>query len=799
MKGYTRNLIGMLAATMLLSSVALFVSVSADEPEKTIQTMNTRWEEVDTFDLYDTIFMQAQGLEIATHYDVYVVPATIMQGQNLANADVSGGNERFTTNMAGELEVNVVWWFPEVADNYQVVVDDNWNGIYDLSDLNTQFTIIDQFNRNIRVTNSLGETDCGFFYGEPIYTCGENFPSNTLVAIYIVEDQCYWEYCDPLSDVSNNVEMVVTSPDGTLINTCIWPVTVAVDIGAYDVIVDVDMDGIYSIGDVVYYEAIVGVTIAEEAGRGDHIEDEIAAEYVGPPNYGNHKDYFDIGEPVYAYVNPSSRSNIPVGSRADVYVYLDRLWTDGDVLSDADDVSGGHETMSPQFNCNNQWFTLIWPAAQKVEHGYYDVIIDCDRDGRYDIGYDLLDKHTDFGFTLNDNDPIWTFMVYLDADNNLESAGIEDLNEMETVGSTERVDIVVQMDRIDGYDTSNGDWKGARRYHVTKDSDPNVISSTMVQNLGEVNMGSQNTLVNFVQWTMSNYPAYRYALVLWDHGAGWPGVCYDDTSGGDEITMLELKSAMATITNNGDDPIDLIGFDACLMAMTEVAYQLEYKSGSTAKPMAEYSVGSEELEPGDGWPYELILDDLVSDPTMEPSQLATVIVEDYVLSYTDGQPDPGDANWVTMSAVDISKIGHTSSGLIWRLDQFSLELTDPLDDPVWKSAYKSSYTSARTYTDTYMFYPEYRDLYYFAEYLSDSSNLPTGGPYNSDITTAAQNVMNAVNTAVIAEDHGSAKTHSAGLSIYFPATSAGYDASYDNLDLPIYINWDEFLDAYYLV
>ena len=53
-----------------------------------------------------------------------------------------------------------------------------------------------------------------------------------------------------------------------------------------------------------------------------------------------------------------------------------------------------------------------------------------------------------FLFPPINNTAEWTVMVYLDADNNLESAGIDDINEMEIVGSTSEVNIVVQVDRI---------------------------------------------------------------------------------------------------------------------------------------------------------------------------------------------------------------------------------------------------------------------------------------------------------------------------------------------------------------
>ncbi len=94
-------------------------------------------------------------------------------------------------------------------------------------------------------------------------------------------------------------------------------------------------------------------------------------------------------------------------------------------------------------------------------------------------------------------------------------------NEMETVGSTADVQIIVQFDRSPRYDESNGNWTDTRRYRVVQDLNSTTISSPVVQNIGEVNMGDPQSLVDFVQWAKQNYPADHYCLVLWDHGGGW--------------------------------------------------------------------------------------------------------------------------------------------------------------------------------------------------------------------------------------------------------------------------------------
>ena len=132
----------------------------------------------------------------------------------------------------------------------------------------------------------------------------------------------------------------------------------------------------------------------------------------------------------------------------------------------------------------------------------------------------------------------WTFMVYLDGDCDLEEAGVWDVNEMERVGSTDAVSIVVQFDR--GPEVNGaGDWSTARRFLIAPDRDQQSITSPLLADMGEVDMASPQALHGFVSWAASEFPADHYALVLWNHGAGWRsrapggsrGIHFDDTSG----------------------------------------------------------------------------------------------------------------------------------------------------------------------------------------------------------------------------------------------------------------------------
>ncbi len=116
----------------------------------------------------------------------------------------------------------------------------------------------------------------------------------------------------------------------------------------------------------------------------------------------------------------------------------------------------------------------------------------------------------------------WTFMVYLDGDNNLEGDGISDFIEMAGVGSNDDINIIVQMDRYNGSNNNvetYGDWINTQRFYVTSGMTPIVGSAISDWGDGkgggrEVNMADTQALIDFINWTKTNYPADSYLLVI---------------------------------------------------------------------------------------------------------------------------------------------------------------------------------------------------------------------------------------------------------------------------------------------
>ena len=139
----------------------------------------------------------------------------------------------------------------------------------------------------------------------------------------------------------------------------------------------------------------------------------------------------------------------------------------------------------------------------------------------------------------------WLVMFYEDADDGvLERDMMVDLNEMERVGSTDQVHMVAQVDRHKGAFGGMGNWTTTKRFYITQDADLGRIASSELADLGELNMADGATLADFVTWAVVNYPARKHALILSDHGSGWPGGFSDEDTGGNGKDKVALAEEM---------------------------------------------------------------------------------------------------------------------------------------------------------------------------------------------------------------------------------------------------------------
>ncbi len=245
----------------------------------------------------------------------------------------------------------------------------------------------------------------------------------------------------------------------------------------------------------------------------------------------------------------------------------------------------------------------------------------------------------------------WTILVYMNSDNNLWSFGQANMAEMEKVGSSPQVNVIVEQDpEPSGMPTT--------RYYVTQNPNPQPgkVTSKVLQQLGETDMGDWKHLAEFITWGATNFPAKHYAVIIWNHGAGWQGVSYDDHPR-HFITMPDLAKGLKAANQmlvpmqsrlglySGNGPvIDIVNFDACLMSTIEVGFEL--------KDSAKIMVGSQFLEPGEGENYTAFIAPLVQKPVMTAAEFSQVMVYQYAFRYASGG---GGINYM---ALDLSKMAN---------------------------------------------------------------------------------------------------------------------------------------------
>ncbi len=396
--------------------------------------------------------------------------------------------------------------------------------------------------------------------------------------------------------------------------------------------------------------------------------------------------------------------------------------------------------------------------------------------------------------TTDSSLPEWTIIVYSAADDDvLEENMWFDINEMELVGSTPQMNIVVQVDRYSGAFTGDGDWTEARRYHLAQDNDLSHITSPIVESLGEVDMSNPQTLIDFVTWSIQKYPAKKYALIMSDHGGGWTGGFSDKSAGDSALSMPEIVSAIESIRQaTGVDKFELIGFDACLMGQIEVF--------GTLYPYSNYMVASEEVIPAYGWSYSGWLGELAQNPSLNGSGAAQAIVSTYVvtdayLTAVKATPDEikQEESTTTLSAIQSARV----PDVIGAMNQLVTAMA---------SIDQETVAEARTYTRSYFSLfgddaaPSFIDLENFSEVLTSMTDDP-------DVQQAAAQLKTAISSAVVSEKHGLNMSGSNGIAFHFPDSDIYYFTEF-NADFPPYYAessykfleqsvWDEFLAYHY--
>ena len=244
----------------------------------------------------------------------------------------------------------------------------------------------------------------------------------------------------------------------------------------------------------------------------------------------------------------------------------------------------------------------------------------------------------------------YTLMLYMCASDLESECGFatEDLNEIMYGYTAGNLNVIVQTGGTAEWQNTVVTDDRCQRYQVTEDGLELVDDS-----LGMQNMADSATLTDFIQYCSSNYAADHYGLVLWDHGGGVVGgYGYDENFGGDSMSLTEMSRALGDASVH----LDMLGFDACLMANFETCLM--------AAPYADYLIASEEPEPGCGWYYTDWIGKLSENCGIPPKCYGRQIIDDYITE--SGWDSP--SMYSTLGMFDLQQV---TQKLLPALSQFS--------------------------------------------------------------------------------------------------------------------------------
>lgn len=339
----------------------------------------------------------------------------------------------------------------------------------------------------------------------------------------------------------------------------------------------------------------------------------------------------------------------------------------------------------------------------------------------------------------------WTVAVYLQADHNLDSSALMDLEEMTRAGPLKNVSVVYQLDRNDDVAAS-----GVQRGVILNGK------RKVVQRLPELNSDDPRNVASFVQWAYKAYPGRQRALIMWDHGGQWDGGFGGDEHGpglknGEAGTLTPEALAGALKTALGSKPLDVLAFDTCLMGGAELMAQFA--------PYARIFIANPELDYGDGWNYAPTLKFMNAQPNAPLKVFAQQEVKFWQAQHREALDD---RLYAVHAAYDLSVWPQTQRAI----NEFAAALSAQQKNPAlagafWRARAESIQYSYSTEDGQPGLTRPYVDLGHYAGKIA--AFVPDAG-----LKAKAAALNRALSGLVIARSLGDKRQAASAVSIYFP-------------------------------
>ena len=350
-----------------------------------------------------------------------------------------------------------------------------------------------------------------------------------------------------------------------------------------------------------------------------------------------------------------------------------------------------------------------------------------------------------------------TVLIYicgadLESENQLATGDIQEM--LKISGQPDDVNVVIETGGAKSWASTYGiSSTYLERYHIKNKS---LVRDDQ---LTYASMGLSSTLQSFIEYGLNNYPADRVGLVLWNHGGGMRGVCYDEKKNDDVLKNSEIRSAVSGALSNcgmSGQKLEWVGYDACLMQVQDIA--------ETNSQYFNYMIASEESEAGYGWDYDTWFDDLYAKKTT--TTILKAIVDGFIADNGGASSSKGDQ---TLSYLNLAYAAAYKTAWENMAAQLNSKVT---------TSNKSSFNSAITanvkhYADSDYDYFCTFDAWDFVDKLANNSAFSSfriDSSYTTAVKTAHANLV-AYNLAQ--KGAGVSK----GLCMYWPNSTQYSDVS----------------------
>ena len=348
----------------------------------------------------------------------------------------------------------------------------------------------------------------------------------------------------------------------------------------------------------------------------------------------------------------------------------------------------------------------------------------------------------EIGSTPMGEEGTWTIFVYMSG-STLEEAGgngTQDMNEMLNASTGKNVKFIVQTGGAHSWKNDFVNPEKLERYEISDGKRKKLAELPLAS------MAEASTLRNFLKWGVENHPAAKMGVVFWGHGKGSiEGVCRDDLFSDSFLSLEGIKDALSDVSGSMTDKFEFIGFDNCYMGTVEAA--------DIAATYARYMIGSEELEPANGWNYTVIGDLLGKNPNADWEEIAKTLCDSFYNESDDRMTDG-----ITISVTDLSLL----DDVIVKFDDFANDLFVAMKDKTALSEFEKNLICSEHFGEENGF-----------SGYSNTADLGELVKAGSKFSDKADDVLKAIDNAVIYKRAGKDHQNASGLTIYYPFNPRG--------------------------